>query len=63
MKFENMRKLARDQKGLSTVEYTVLLVLIVACSVGLWQSLGEDLVEKLGASNVEFGKVKVVPSP
>ena len=61
MKLANIRKLARDQKGLSTVEYTVLLVLIVACSVGLWQSFGEDLVTKLTGANAEFKKVQVVP--
>ena len=59
MKLANIRKLARDQKGLSTVEYTVLLVLIVACSVGLWQSFGDDLVLKLGESNTAFKGVQV----
>ncbi len=61
MKFEIIRKLARDEKGLSTVEYTVLLVLIVACSVGLWNSFGTDLKAKLTDSNTQFGTVQVTP--
>lgn len=54
MKLANIRKLARDQKGLSTVEYTVLLVLIVAVSVGLWNSLGGQLADTLSESTEQI---------
>jgi len=47
MNLENIRKLGRDQQGLSTVEYTVLLVLIVAVSVGIWNKFGDALSDKL----------------
>jgi len=60
MKIENIRKLGRDERGLSTVEYTILLVLIVACSVGLWKKLGEDVTDKLSGSRKQVAKVKVV---
>jgi len=59
MNIENIRKLGRDERGLSTVEYTILLVLIVACSVGLWKGLGTDLTTKLSKSNGEFKTVQV----
>jgi Flp pilus assembly pilin Flp len=48
MKLNQFRALARDQRGLSTVEYTILLVLIVASTVTLWNDLGEAVVGKLG---------------
>ncbi len=54
MKIENLRKLARDQKGLSTVEYTVLLVLIVACSVGLWKKFGTVVEGKITGATQTF---------
>ncbi len=56
MKLENIRKLTRDQRGLSTVEYTVLLVLIVAVSVGLWNKFGHIVEGKLTAASAKFDK-------
>lgn len=46
--------LARDERGLSTVEYVVLLVLIVAIAVAAWNVFGNSLVAKLVAAAVEF---------
>lgn len=46
-----------DDRGLSTVEYVVLLVLIVAASVGLWVNFGKSLTDKLALANTEFGRV------
>jgi Flp pilus assembly pilin Flp len=60
MRIEARPSLARDQRGLSTVEYTVLLVLIVACTVGLWQKFGQSVVAKLQGSQTEFDKAQVV---
>jgi Flp pilus assembly pilin Flp len=58
----SMRKLKglrRDQRGLSTVEYTVLLVLILAGAISLWKKLGGDLQSRLDRSVTEFEKVQV----
>lgn len=41
------RRLHRDQRGLTTVEYAIVLCLIAAASVGLWNNLGSMLHEKL----------------
>lgn len=42
--------LYRDQRGLSTMEYAVLFVIIVVGAIGLWSTLGDDL-----AQNIESG--------
>jgi Flp pilus assembly pilin Flp len=54
MKINRTRSLMRDQRGLSTVEYTVLLVLIVAVSVGLWNKLGAKVKGKLTQANTDI---------
>jgi Flp pilus assembly pilin Flp len=53
-----LRRLSGDQRGLSTVEYTVLLVLILAGAISLWKELGGDLQKKLKGSVGEFKKVE-----
>jgi Flp pilus assembly pilin Flp len=40
--------LSRDQRGLSTVEYVIILVLIAAVSVATWTSFGGKLKDWLG---------------
>jgi Flp pilus assembly pilin Flp len=39
-----LRALGRDQRGLSTVEYVLLLVLIAAGSIAAWRNFGEKVV-------------------
>jgi hypothetical protein len=56
--WSKLRELGRDVRGLSTVEYTILLVLIVAGTVKLWNEFGDDLSGKLKDAKSEFGKVK-----
>ncbi len=60
MKIENIRKVGRDERGLSTVEYTILLVLVVAGTVSLWNGFGKDLTKKLSGSTAQFA---TVPTP
>lgn len=43
-----------DERGLSTVEYVVLLVLICAGCVGLWSTFGQDVHDKLEGAAGEF---------
>ena len=43
-----------DERGLSTVEYVIILVLVAAASVGLWVNFGGTLKKKLGAANDEI---------
>jgi Flp pilus assembly pilin Flp len=37
---QTIRKLWRDEEGLSTVEYALLVALIVIVGVAAWQALG-----------------------
>ncbi|MCG8556639.1 MAG: Flp family type IVb pilin [Proteobacteria bacterium] len=49
-----IRRLFNDSRGMSTLEYGILFVLIVASTVGLWQTAGTHLVKQLKDSNKEF---------
>lgn len=43
-----LRALRGDQRGLTTVEYAIILCVIVAISVGTWDSFGQQVEERLG---------------
>ena len=45
-----MRELWRDEEGLTTVEYALLLALLFVCSIAAWQGLGST-VEKTVAES------------
>jgi len=49
-----LTKLRDDERGLSTVEYVVLLVLLVIMCAAVWNAFGSMLVEKLEESGEEF---------
>jgi len=44
---QNLRNLVRDDRGLSTVEYVILLVLIAALAIGTWQTFGTRINAQL----------------
>jgi Flp pilus assembly pilin Flp len=54
--FDRLRSsaLARDTRGLSTVEYVIILCLIAAVAVGLWNKFGSMVKTKLEASAGEI---------
>jgi Flp pilus assembly pilin Flp len=47
--FQALTKLWHDEKGLTTVEYALLLVLIVLAGVTGWQSLGHSVANRVSA--------------
>jgi Flp pilus assembly pilin Flp len=49
-----LHRLRNDERGLSTVEYVVLLVLIVAMAVAAWNSFGKDVNAKLKTASGSF---------
>ncbi len=55
-----IRKLAHrlraDQRGLTTVEYTILLCLIAALSVPLWKTFGDNIHGYLNTSTKTIDK-------
>lgn len=44
----------RDERGLSTVEYVILLALIAVVGIGVWKSFGETLMGKVNQANTTF---------
>ena len=54
--------LLRDERGLSTVEYVIILVLIAAAAITLWVQFGETLRDKIGGARQELDdKVQIEP--
>ena len=49
-----IRRLAADQRGLTSVEYVIVLCLIAAATVSLWGNLGETEKKSLKASNTDI---------
>jgi Flp pilus assembly pilin Flp len=43
-----------DARGLTTVEYVIVLVLIAAASVATWQLFGADVQRHLGRANTDI---------
>lgn len=48
---ETLRTLWRDEEGLTTVEYALLLVLIVIVGITAWQTLGGSVSDQVDAVN------------
>ena len=47
--------IARDERGLSTVEYIIILVLIAVAGIGLWRAFGETVSDKISNATGEVG--------
>ena len=47
--------LVRDERGLSTVEYIIILVLIAVAGIGLWRAFGDTVSQKIGDATGEVG--------
>lgn len=55
-------KLQRDERGLSTVEYVIILALVAVSAIGLWKTFGENIHAKIRGSSSELSKnVSTVP--
>jgi Flp pilus assembly pilin Flp len=51
--------LVNDERGLSTVEYVIILVLIAAAAVGVWTTLGGTIRVKIDDSNKKLEGISV----
>jgi Flp pilus assembly pilin Flp len=49
--------IARDDRGLSTVEYVIILVLIAVVAIFSWSKFGEAVTKKIDTSTEEIGKL------
>ena len=45
--------IVRDERGLSTVEYVIILILIAASAIGIWSTFGKTVKEKIDDANKE----------
>lgn len=50
-RIEQKLGLLQDERGLSTVEYIILMVIIVVGCVGIWNSIGEKVVADLTSAD------------
>ncbi len=48
---ESKRTLVRDQRGLTTVEYIIVLGLIAVVGIAAWQKFGETLIGEVEAAD------------
>jgi len=48
---KNGRTLMRDQRGLTTVEYIIVLGLIAVVGIAAWQQFGETLIGEVEAAD------------
>lgn len=46
---DSLKRFWRDEEGLTTVEYALLLVLIVVVAVTAWQTLGTGVKDKVNS--------------
>jgi Flp pilus assembly pilin Flp len=56
-------RFTRDDAGLSTVEYVIILVLLAAAAVGSWQAFGALLKSKLDDSNTTIRTMNGANAP
>ncbi len=50
-RYTSIRKLHSDDRGLSTVEYVIILVLIAAAAVAAWTTLGGHIRDKIKSAD------------
>jgi Flp pilus assembly pilin Flp len=43
----NKPHLLSDDRGLSTVEYVIILVVIAVVAIGVWKGLGDSVIKKV----------------
>ena len=53
-KLDQLTHLAKDERGLSTMEYAVLFVIIVVGALTLWSNLGDKLKSNLSTGTEKF---------
>ena len=54
VKKNQIKKLSKDNRGLSTMEYAVLFVIIVVGALALWTKLGKSLADQVSQGDQSF---------
>ncbi len=55
--------LLKDERGLSTVEYIIILVLIAIVGLAGWKSIGKGVTERIEGSDKTIRQDLPVPQP
>jgi Flp pilus assembly pilin Flp len=58
-----LASLEQDQRGLTTVEYAIILCLIVAVTVGTWDTFGAAVAKKLETDTGVIETAITTPPP
>ena len=51
------RRFLRDERGLSSVEYVVLLVIVVVGGIGLWTNVGGKVTAGITNADTKLGEM------
>lgn len=54
--------LLRDERGLSTVEYVILMAVVVIGAIGVWNKIGTEFKTALGSAHTEVQGLTVEQS-
>lgn len=57
--FGRRNSLIRDERGLSTVEYVIILVVVAVAAIGLWGKFGSAVKTKVTESTEQINGMKV----
>jgi Flp pilus assembly pilin Flp len=57
--FARRDSLMRDERGLSTVEYVIILVVVAVAAIGLWGKFGDAVKTKVSDSTKEINGMEV----
>lgn len=50
--------LLQDERGLSTVEYVILMAVVVIGAIGTWNTVGANFKTKLNAASTNLGTLE-----
>jgi Flp pilus assembly pilin Flp len=57
-RFVRGNELVRDERGLSTVEYVIILVLIAVVAIGVWRTFGDILMAQISGATTEIDDLR-----
>ena len=62
-KSETLNGLLKDEQGLTTVEYIIILCLIAVVGFAIWKKFGETVKEKVGGAEGVVGTLPTDSAP
>ena len=62
-KSQKLARLLRDERGLTTVEYIIILCLIAVVGFAIWKKFGETVKTKVGGANDVVGTLPTNSAP